>query len=325
MKGVCFLKLDSRKFLVFSRCIPNSSFRRSLKYLSSLPHFVYSEDLGFYRARLYKPTRLRNYFSQKTTGQSKKQEEVRATELLDSTTHQHHTTTILQRLQDLEESFRVQGHSILRWGLSALVISGFVIYIFREPLRENVADEVADVASRSLADENVIHKANEVTRAVLQDILHDPEITKLAGAFVMHVLHREDVKSAAIQLTQHVLNDPSTLKKINELAKSTLLNLVVHEETRALMLSYIKALILDKSTKDACKVLLAELVKDPDVKGFMAASLGDLVTSSVVKSSAAELGKSVTHEVVNDARIQQETGNFLWRAFKNTFTSGWFG
>lgn len=176
-----------------------------------------------------------------------------------------------------------------------------------------------------LADENVIHKANEVTRAVLQDILHDPEITKLAGAFVMHVLHREDVKSAAIQLTQHVLNDPSTLKKINELAKSTLLNLVVHEETRALMLSYIKALILDKSTKDACKVLLAELVKDPDVKGFMAASLGDLVTSSVVKSSAAELGKSVTHEVVNDARIQQETGNFMWRAFKNTFTSGWFG
>lgn len=155
MKGVCFLKLDSRKFLVFSRCIPNSSFRRSLKYLSSLPHFVYSEDLGFYRARLYKPTRLRYYFSQKTTGQSKKHEEVRATELLDSTTHQHHTTTILQRLQDLEESFRVRGHSILRWGLSALVISGFVIYIFREPLRENVADEVADVASRSLGKENM--------------------------------------------------------------------------------------------------------------------------------------------------------------------------
>lgn len=155
MKGVCFLKLDSRKFLVFSRCIPNSSFHRSLKYLSSLPHFVYLEDLGFYRARLYKPTRLRNYFSQKTTGQSKKQEEVRATELLDSNTHQYHTTTILQRLQDLEESFRVQGHSILRWGLSALVISGFFIYIFREPLRENVADEVADVASRSLGKANL--------------------------------------------------------------------------------------------------------------------------------------------------------------------------
>ena len=39
---------------------------------------------------------------------------------------------------------------MLRWGLSALVLAGLAIYVFREPLRENVADEVADVASRSL-------------------------------------------------------------------------------------------------------------------------------------------------------------------------------
>lgn len=176
-----------------------------------------------------------------------------------------------------------------------------------------------------IADENVIQKANEVTRAVLQDVLHDPEITKLASAFVMDVLQRDDVRAAAIQLTQHVLNDPSTLKKITELAKSTISDLMAHEETRVLMLGYVKALILDQNTKDACKVLLAELVKDPEVKGFMAASLGDLVTSSVVKSSAAELGKSVTHQVVNDTEIQQETGNFLWTALKKTFTPGWFG
>lgn len=141
----------------------------------------------------------------------------------------------------------------------------------------------------------------------------------------MYVLQRDDVRAAAIQLTQHVLSDPSTLRKIAELGKTTLSDLMAHEETRKLMLGYVKALILDQNTKDACKVLLAELVKDPEVKGFMAASLGDLVTSSVVKSSAAELGKSVTHQVVNDAEIQQETGNFLWRALKKTFTPGWFG
>ena len=39
---------------------------------------------------------------------------------------------------------------MLRWGLSALLLAGLAIYVFREPLRENVADEVADVASRSL-------------------------------------------------------------------------------------------------------------------------------------------------------------------------------
>jgi len=267
----------------------------------------------------------RRFGSDQASEQPKKQAGAGVSDVLDTPPHHSHTNTILQRLHDLEESFRVRGHSVLRWGLSALIVAGFVIYIFREPLRENVADEVADVASRSLADENVIQKANEVTRAVLQDVLHDPEITKLASAFVMHVLHRDDVRAAAIQLTQHVLSDPSTLNKIAELARTTLSDLMAHEETRKLMLSYVKALILDQNTKDACKLLLAELVKDPDVKGFMAASLGDLVTSSVVKSSAAELGKSVTHQVVNDAEIQQETGNFLWRALKKTFTPGWFG
>mgnify|MGYP006973407228 CR=1 FL=1 len=68
----------------------------------------------------------------------------------DASSQHHHTVTILQRLHDLEESFRVRGHSVLRWGLSALVLAGLAIYVFREPLRENVADEVADVASRSL-------------------------------------------------------------------------------------------------------------------------------------------------------------------------------
>lgn len=159
----------------------------------------------------------------------------------------------------------------------------------------------------------------------MQDVLKDADITKLASAFVMEVLNRDDVRAAAIQLTQHVLSDPSTLKKIAELAKSTLSDLLNNEETRVQLLGYIKTLILDQSTKDACKILLEELVKDPEVKAFMAASLGDLVTSAVVKNSAVELGKSVTHQVVNDAQIQQETGNFLWRAVKKTFTPGWFG
>ena len=141
----------------------------------------------------------------------------------------------------------------------------------------------------------------------------------------MEVLNRDDVRAAAIQLTQHMLSDPTTLRKIAELAKSTLSDLLANEETRLQLLGYIKVLILDQSTKDAGKVLLEDLVKDPEVKAFMAASFGELVTSSVVKNSAAELGKSVTHQVVNDTQIQQETGNFLWRAVKKTFTPGWLG
>lgn len=92
----------------------------------------------------------RRFACQKIPEQHTKQDRIPA----DAAPHHHHTTTILQRLQELEEAFRVRGHSVLRWGLSAVIVSGFVIYIFREQLKDNVADEVADVASRSLGKVN---------------------------------------------------------------------------------------------------------------------------------------------------------------------------
>jgi len=92
----------------------------------------------------------RRFGSDQASEPHKKQAGAGVSDALDTPPHHPHTTTILQRLHDLEESFRVRGHSVLRWGISALIVAGFVIYIFREPLRENVADEVADVASRSL-------------------------------------------------------------------------------------------------------------------------------------------------------------------------------
>ena len=81
---------------------------------------------------------------------------------MDASSDHHHTITVLQRLHDLEQSFRVRGHSVLRWGISALVVAGFAIYVFRETLRENVADEVADVASRSLGKALVVLMAGWV-------------------------------------------------------------------------------------------------------------------------------------------------------------------
>ena len=65
---------------------------------------------------------------------------------------EHATQTILQRLHNLEEYLRVRGYSVLRWGLSVIIVTAIAIYVFREPLRENMADEVADVASRSLGE-----------------------------------------------------------------------------------------------------------------------------------------------------------------------------
>ena len=59
-------------------------------------------------------------------------------------------SSVVVKVKDLEEHWRIKGYSTFRWGLGILVLVGFGIYMFREPIKENLSDEVADVATRSL-------------------------------------------------------------------------------------------------------------------------------------------------------------------------------
>lgn len=130
------------KSLWLNRCLFTLSFRTSETCLSFRSfHSNFSPELAAGKKHV-----ARRFASHESPEQAKRQSK----SPVDASSQHHHTITILQRLHDLEQSFRVRGHSVLRLGLIALVVAGFIIYVFRETLRENVADEVADVASRSL-------------------------------------------------------------------------------------------------------------------------------------------------------------------------------
>lgn len=176
-----------------------------------------------------------------------------------------------------------------------------------------------------LEDENVVFRVHEMTKVVLQDIINDPETTKLASKFVMTVLNHDEVRSSAIDLTLHVLKDPKTNEKVSELAASTLKDLINKEEIRTILLEYIKMLILDPKTQQACGTMVKTLLEDPELKSFMAESFGGLVASAVVTNKAVELGKNVTQQVVSDEAIQRHTSDALWKVVKESITPGWFG
>ncbi len=53
--------------------------------------------------------------------------------------------------------------------------------MLREDIRDNVADEVSTVASRSLGAENVQQKAQELAKALLQQLLNDPTVRTHTG------------------------------------------------------------------------------------------------------------------------------------------------
>ena len=149
MIGIRIFNLCSQKSTVFTRYVFALSCRKSPRFFSSSFYSKFSAGSTVVpRGTCVHSSR--GFGNDQASEQPPKQERTGVSNEVDTPPHHPHTSTILQRLHDLEESFRVRGHSVLRWGLSALIVAGFVIYIFREPLRENVADEVADVASRSL-------------------------------------------------------------------------------------------------------------------------------------------------------------------------------
>ena len=176
-----------------------------------------------------------------------------------------------------------------------------------------------------IADEGVVNNVNEMTKAVLQDIVNNPETAKLASSFVTSVLNRDDVRQATVALGYHILADPGTQERVNKIAIQAFSRLLQDENTRNTVLELAKLLIRDASTKAACQALVQDVLRDQEMKDFVSRTLAEVVTSSVVVDKAAELGKSVTHEVVNDAIIQHETGDAMWRALKHSVTPWWLG
>lgn len=150
MIGIRIFNLSSQKSTVFTKYVLTVSWCNSSRFFSwkFYSKFLPASTVAPWRGTCVHSSR--KFGSDQASEQCRKQAGSEDSNVGDTPPDHPHTNTILQRLHDLEESFRVRGHSVLRWGLSALIVAGFVIYIFREPLRENVADEVADVASRSL-------------------------------------------------------------------------------------------------------------------------------------------------------------------------------
>lgn len=150
MIGARIFKLvyTPEKSLWLNRCLFTWSFRTSETCLSFRSFHSNSSPVELAAGKKHVARRSASH-------ESPEQPKRQSKSPVDASSQHHHTITILQRLHDLEQSFRVRGHSVLRWGLSVLVVAGFIIYVFRETLRENVADEVADVASRSLGKATV--------------------------------------------------------------------------------------------------------------------------------------------------------------------------
>ncbi|XP_072182083.1 uncharacterized protein [Diadema setosum] len=233
----------------------------------------------------------------------------------------HHS--ILTSLRRLENSLRFHGYSTLRIGLALCIVAGATVYLMWEPIRENVAVEVSQVASRSLGHEEVVGKAEEFTRSLLNTLLNDENMHTLAAQFVKEVLNSPETRRASIEYITRVLEDPHTRQFLASTIKEVLLLAINDPETRAALKAAVVLILSDPASQKAARDLILAVFQHEELKKVAAEFFGDVLKSQVVITQATQLGKNVTYSVITDPKLKEETGKSFWQAMKYSITPRW--
>ncbi|XP_022093033.1 uncharacterized protein LOC110980546 [Acanthaster planci] len=235
-----------------------------------------------------------------------------------------HHDTVLLRMQRLENSLRYHGYSTIRIGLVLVVVIGIAVYIFREAIRENVAEEVSQVATRSLEDRLVAERAEEFAKGLLNALLKDEPMHQLASQFVVEVLQRAETKQAMNTLVMDVLKDPNTKAQLTATVKQVIVTALNDEDSQAYIKSVLSTILSDKETRRAVVNLLGYVFREREVKEQTAAFFQEVLKSETVVDQATQLGKQVTNSVISDPVLQEKTGDSLWTALVYSVTPRWF-
>eukprot|EP00019_Armaparvus_languidus_P005811 CAMPEP_0168599604 /NCGR_PEP_ID=MMETSP0420-20121227/12185_1 /TAXON_ID=498008 /ORGANISM="Pessonella sp." /LENGTH=137 /DNA_ID=CAMNT_0008637331 /DNA_START=243 /DNA_END=653 /DNA_ORIENTATION=+ len=99
--------------------------------------------------------------------------------------------------------------------LATLVGIGGTIFIFRSSLSQLLSNQTSEVAAKTLEDEVVLKKAEELSKVVLAKVLDDRGTMAMSQDFINRLAQSDTSK----KLLQQVLNDPANQAVINAFAQ----------------------------------------------------------------------------------------------------------
>nr|XP_054757993.1 uncharacterized protein LOC129264161 [Lytechinus pictus] len=232
--------------------------------------------------------------------------------------------SVLHQLKKLENSLRFHGYSTVRIGVGVFIIIGLMVYLLRDPIRENVAVEVSQVASRSLEHEHVAMKAEEFAKSLLQTLLHDENMHRLAAQFIKQVLNSPETRKATTDYVSSILEDPQNRRLLASTIKQVLLLAIHDPETTAALKAVVVLILSDPESQKAARGLITAVFKHDDLKAAAALFFADVLQSQAVVKQATKLGKDVTFNIITDPNLKEETGKSFWEAVKYSVTPRWF-
>ncbi|CAH1790761.1 unnamed protein product [Owenia fusiformis] len=228
--------------------------------------------------------------------------------------------SVMTKLRQIEDSMRVYGYSTLRIGIGVIFSAGFGIYIFRDHIRGAAADEVSNVASKSLEHEAVIQKAEDLAKALLHAVLTDPPIKTQSVNFLRDIFSRSDTQEGLIDLLLHALNDPKTKQNFVRLLIQVVSQSLNDDVFRQNLVLNINLLLKDDNTRITLLAILKGILADEEVKSQTKDFIVEVLSSDKVKNKASDFAKAVLNDVVKDDIIRKDSGDAMWAAFTYSVT-----
>lgn len=222
-----------------------------------------------------------------------------------------------------------------------------MVATFGPQLRSFFSKHAAEVTKETLQNEALQIQTRELSAAVVQYILTDPDVLFRAQNFLREAAENVETQKSLVELARHVFSHPSTLEVVVDLARSLVPRVLQSQETLDQVAALLAKVIVEPPVKEAAVVLLTELVKDPEVYTAVVELSTRLVVDPRIQVAVNQLLLTSSHkvledpevvdhsktfiaEVVADDALQRTGGTAIWNSFQYSFQPKlvrvlWFG
>ncbi|CAE8619176.1 unnamed protein product [Polarella glacialis] len=211
--------------------------------------------------------------------------------------HSHlESVSKLARNVQLSYTVLVAGGVLLAFGAGYIVLNWNV-------LRSQVSQESAEVLSETIKDARIQTNAQEFSKALLNQLLHDDEIAKTVGAWTLRLL--SDVQGDIGTLFVGILQQDQVVAEVNQLADKLVAYLCASQTIQERVGGLLVDAICLQSSRNASAEWAVELVLREDVTcGFR-----DLVVAALQMDAVVEEMQNLGTQVVNS--VLQDPGTII--------------
>ena len=199
----------------------------------------------------------------------------------------------------------------IAFGVGTCTLGG-VLWVYRHETKKAVAEELSDVASRSLGDQKMQAEAAKVTIQTLQALLTHDETVQRSVTFLSQVAEHEQTKTALVGLLVTALQSPSVLQE----ALSLTLWVLDDARSREHLVSALVTALQNERFLAAAAQFAVKWLGDEDVRQTIATALKESSLQVLEDATVHYEAEKFVKQLLLEPQLQAKTSEHLWAAVK---------